>query len=85
MPSILSGVDPGGATDAYGKVTSFWAIGKAAHARTFLFASAGWSFSHFDEYFIDANIAVHATGTELPGELVGNGGDLARRCERLVR
>ncbi|MBI4702001.1 MAG: sulfatase-like hydrolase/transferase, partial [Deltaproteobacteria bacterium] len=74
VPAILSGVDPGGDPHAYGRVTSLWAMGKAARASTFLFAAVDWSFGHFDEYFLDRNVDVQRTGRELGAELVGNGG-----------
>jgi glucan phosphoethanolaminetransferase (alkaline phosphatase superfamily) len=74
VPTILSGVDPGGASDAYGRATSLWHLGKATGARTFLFSAQSYSFSHFDEYFLDANVDVDATGTELSPDMVNDRG-----------
>jgi glucan phosphoethanolaminetransferase (alkaline phosphatase superfamily) len=74
VPSILSGVDPGGATDSYGRATSVWALGKATGAATFLFSAQSYSFSHFDEYFIDKAVDVDKTGQELSPVLVNDRG-----------
>ncbi len=65
VPSILSGVDPGGPADAYGRAHSLWSVGKATGAHTFLFAAEAYSWCHFDEYFIDGNVDRALTGTEL--------------------
>lgn len=65
VPSILSGIDPGGPTDAYGRAQSLWSVGKARGAKTFLFAAEAYSWSHFDEYFIDGYVDQVLTGTEL--------------------
>ena len=74
VPAILSGVDPGGPTDAYGRATSLWQLGKACGAATFLFSAQSYSFSHFDEYFLDANVDRYRTGEELSAELVNDRG-----------
>ncbi|MCW5790292.1 MAG: sulfatase-like hydrolase/transferase [Polyangiaceae bacterium] len=65
LPSILSGVDLGGESQAYGRAQSLWSVGKARGASTFLFAAEAYSWSHFDEYFIDGNVDKALTGTEL--------------------
>ena len=72
VPAILSGLDLGGDTDAYGKVTSYWALGKAAHAFTFLLSAQGYSFSHFDEYFFDRNLDYQKTGRDLSPKRVND-------------
>lgn len=65
VPSILSGVELGGDARAYGHAQSLWSVGKARGASTFLFAAEAYSWSHFDEYFIDGNVDKALTGTEL--------------------
>ncbi len=65
LPSMLSGVDLGGESLAYGRAHSLWSVGKARGASTFLFAAEAYSWSHFDEYFIDGNVDKALTGTEL--------------------
>ena len=65
VPSIVSGIDPGGPADAYGRAQSLWSVGKVFGARTFLFAAEAYSWSHFDEFFIDKNVDQVLTGTEL--------------------
>ncbi len=74
VPTILSGIDPGGTSDAYGRATSLWQLGKACGASTFLFSAQSYSFSHFDEYFFDANLDVQKTGEDLSKELVNDRG-----------
>lgn len=74
VPTILSGIDPGGTSDAYGRATSLWQLGKACGANTFLFSAQSYSFSHFDEYFFDANLDVQKTGEDLSTELVNDRG-----------
>lgn len=74
VPTVLSGVDPGGATDAYGRATSIWAIGKAVHASTFLFSAQSYSFSHFDEFFCDSSLDIQRTGEDLSKVLVNDRG-----------
>lgn len=74
VPTILSGIDPGGVSDAYGRATSLWQLGKSAGASTFLFSAQSYSFSHFDEYFLDANVDVEKTGEDLSHEMVNDRG-----------
>lgn len=74
VPTVLSGVDPGGSTDGYGRATSVWSLGKAVHASTFLFSAQSYSFSHFDEFFFDANVDVQKTGEDLSKVLVNDRG-----------
>lgn len=76
VPSILSGVEPGGPSDAYGRAHSIWSVAKATDARTFLFAAEAYSWCHFDEYFIDGNVDHVRTGTEL-SEAVPSGSTAA--------
>ena len=64
VPTILSGVDLSGASEAYGTVESIWSLGKSVGASTFLFAAPGYNWSHFDEYFLDKNVDVAKTGLD---------------------
>ncbi len=74
VPTVLSGVDLGGATDAYGTAQSIWSLGKATKASTFLFSSCSYNWSHFDEFFIDKNVDYHRTGLELGPRIVNDSG-----------
>lgn len=74
VPTILSGVDPGGDTDAYGRSTSYWSLGKAVRAQTFLFSAQSYSFSHFDEFFFDDTVDIQKTGEDLSKVLVNDRG-----------
>lgn len=65
VPSIFSGIEPGGPSEAFGRAHSLWSVGKATGAKTFLFAAEAYSWCHFDEYFIDGNVDKVLTGTEL--------------------
>jgi glucan phosphoethanolaminetransferase (alkaline phosphatase superfamily) len=62
VPTILSGLDLGGETSAYGQAHTVWSLGKATGAATFLFSAQSYSWSHFDEYFFDQNLDVVRTG-----------------------
>jgi len=70
LPNLLSGIDLGGESDAYGTAQSVWSLGRAAGAHTFLFSSAGYEWSHFDEFFLDINVDLARSGRELGGEIV---------------
>lgn len=74
VPSVLSGVDLGGPTDAYGTAQSIWSLGKATAAQTFLFSSCSYNWSHFDEFFIDKNVDYARTGLELGPKIVNDSG-----------
>jgi hypothetical protein len=74
VPSVLSGLDLGGAVDAYGTAQSIWSLGKAAGARTALFSSCGYDWSHFDEFFIDKFLDHAETGREIGPEIVNDTG-----------
>jgi hypothetical protein len=74
VPSVLSGIDPGGPTDAYGTAHSIWSLGKAAGASTFLFSACSYNWSHFDEFFIDKNVDYHRSGRELGPKIVNDVG-----------
>ncbi len=74
VPSVLSGVDLGGATDAYGTAQSIWSLGKATQAETFLFSSCSYNWSHFDEFFVDKNIDYVKTGLDLGPKIVNDSG-----------
>ncbi len=74
VPTVLSGVDLGGATDAYGTAQSIWSLGKATGASTFLFSSCSYNWSHFDEFFVDKNLDYHRTGLELGPKIVNDSG-----------
>lgn len=76
VPSILSGVELGGPIDAYSRAQSLWSVGKASGAQTFLFAAEAYSWSHFDEYFLDGNVDRVLTGTDL-SEAVPSGSTAA--------
>jgi glucan phosphoethanolaminetransferase (alkaline phosphatase superfamily) len=65
LPSILSGLDLGGPTDAYGRVHTVWSLGKSTGARTWLFSAQTYAWSHFDEYFFDRNLDLARTGLDL--------------------
>jgi hypothetical protein len=74
VPTVLSGLDLGGAVDAYGTAQSIWSLGKAAGAHTALFSSCGYDWSHFDEFFIDKFVDHAETGRELGPEIVNDTG-----------
>lgn len=65
LPTILSGFDPGGQTDDYGRVHTPWSLGKATGAATWLFSAQTYSWSHFDEYFFDRSVDLEKTGLDL--------------------
>jgi glucan phosphoethanolaminetransferase (alkaline phosphatase superfamily) len=62
VPTILSGLDVGGESDAFGRAHSIWSLGKASGAETFLLASPTYHWSHFDEFFFDKNVDLQRTG-----------------------
>jgi glucan phosphoethanolaminetransferase (alkaline phosphatase superfamily) len=74
LPTILSGVDLGGDTDAYGRAQTLWSLGKATGARTFLFSAQSYAWSHFDEYFFDRNLDIARTGLDLAPEYANDVG-----------
>jgi hypothetical protein len=74
VPTVLSGVDLGGPTDAYGTAQSIWSLGKATGAATFLFSACSYNWSHFDEFFVDKNVDYHRTGLELGPKIVNDSG-----------
>ena len=74
VPSVLSGLDLGGAVNAYGTAQSIWSLGKAAGAHTALFSSCGYDWSHFDEFFIDKFLDHAETGREIGPEIVNDTG-----------
>lgn len=74
LPVILSGIDPGGDTDAYGKVHTVWSLGKATGAKTWLFSAQTYAWSHFDEYFFDQNLDLVRTGLDLAPAYVNDVG-----------
>lgn len=74
LPSILSGLDLGGETDAYGQVHTVWSLGKATGAKTWLFSAQTYTWSHFDEYFFDRNLDLAQTGLDLAPAYVNDVG-----------
>ncbi|RYE92453.1 MAG: hypothetical protein EOO75_06680, partial [Myxococcales bacterium] len=74
LPSILSGVDPGGQPDDYGRVHTPWSLGKATGAATWLLSAQTYSWSHFDEYFFDRNLDLAKTGLDLAPAYVNDVG-----------
>jgi hypothetical protein len=74
LPTILSGVDLGADTDAYGRSQTLWSLGKATGARTFLFSAQSYAWSHFDEYFFDRNLDLARSGLDLAPEYTNDVG-----------
>ncbi len=74
VPTILAGIDPGGPALAFGRATSYFALGKATQAHTFLYSAQSYSFSHFDEFFFDTSLDVQKTGEDLSAVLVNDRG-----------
>lgn len=74
LPTILSGLDLGGATDAFGRVHTVWSLGKATGAKTWLFSAQTYAWSHFDEYFFDHNLDLYKTGLDLAPAYVNDVG-----------
>jgi len=74
LPTILSGLQLGGDTDAYGRVHTAWSLGKATGAKTWLFSAQTYSWSHFDEYFFDQNLDLEKTGLDLAPAYVNDVG-----------
>jgi Sulfatase len=74
VPAILSGLELGGPTRAFGRAQSFWTLGKAAYLHTFLFAALDYEWSHFDEYFLDRHVDLAATGRDISRDVVNDTG-----------
>jgi glucan phosphoethanolaminetransferase (alkaline phosphatase superfamily) len=74
LPTVLSGVELGADTDAYGRAQSVWSLGKAAGSATFLYSAQTYAWSHFDEYFFDQNLDVARTGLDLAPAYVNDVG-----------
>jgi hypothetical protein len=74
LTTILSGLDLGGPTDAYGRVHTVWSLGKATGAKTWLFSAQTYAWSHFDEYFFDRNLDLARTGLDLAPAYVNDVG-----------
>jgi hypothetical protein len=74
VPSILSGIQPGGPSLAYTRAPSFWSLGKAAHLHTFLFSALDYEWSHFDEYFLGTSVDVVQSGRDISRQVVNDTG-----------